>query len=41
MSNSFLIVFIFKFANWLMVNDYETVISYQASIEKEAAEYVL
>ena len=30
----FLIVLIFKFVNWLMVNDYLTAISYQAFIAK-------
>ena len=34
MWNSFLIVFIFKFVNWLILDDYQTVISYQAFIAK-------
>ena len=34
MWNSFLIVFIFNFINWLMVNDYWTVFSQQAFIAK-------
>ena len=34
MWNSFLIVLDIKFVNWLMVNDYLTVIGYQAFIAK-------
>ena len=34
MGNAFSIVFIFKFVNWLIANDYYIVISYQVFIAK-------